>query len=410
MAILSNRLYLAVTLGHFAIDISASMGPVLVTFLSVSLALSAAQIGLAIGLYQLISAGSQPLFGWLTDKVGSRWLGPGSVIWAAGFLALAVFAAQTTQDFLLFLVFFSLAAVGVGAFHPLGTMHAGTSVAGKAATAMAIFFLFGQTGLASGPAVGGLVLDQVGPAGLYGLPILTIPLLIFMAYAMRHTVVKSTAAAKNAGQEAKTATKESVRWAAIGLLALMAALRSWAFLGTVSFLPKIFQDMGWDATGYGLITGAFWMASAIAGVVGGHLADRWGRRQVVFVTVLAGSIPLYFLPLNDGWQAFVLAFMCGGLLGASHSIIVVIAQSLVPGRKAFASGATLGFIFGVGALAAWCIGILADSWGLTVVIQAGAAVGISAALLALFLPATKETGQLQPAAIPPTPPANQTLN
>ena len=184
------------------------------------------------------------------------------------------------------------------------------------------------------------------------------------------------------------------------VLAILIGLRSWTFFGTVVFLPKVFQDMGWNATSYGLIPGTFWLASGIAGVIAGNLADRWGRRQVAFSTMLVGSVFLYFLPLNSGWQAFPLAIVSGGLLGASHSIIVVIAQAIIPGRKAFASGITLGYMFGVGAFAAWGIGLLADLWALTPVIHVGAGIGLLAALLALFLPATRETPQPQPEGVP----------
>lgn len=158
--------------------------------------------------------------------------------------------------------------------------------------------------------------------------------------------------------------------------------------------------MGWDATAYGLITGTYWIASGISGVIGGNLADRWSRRQIVFITLLLGSVPIYFLPLHNNWLAFALAIIGGGLLGASHSILIVIAQSLLPGRAAFASGLTLGYLFGTGAVAAWAIGSLADVWGLGPVIQAGAAVGVATALLALFLPATREMSQVQPEGIP----------
>jgi FSR family fosmidomycin resistance protein-like MFS transporter len=116
--------------------------------------------------------------------------------------------------------------------------------------------------------------------------------------------------------------------------------------------------------------------------------------------LLLGSIPLYFLPLSDGWLAFLLAIISGGLLGASHSIIVVIAQALLPGRKAFASGVTLGYMFGVGAVAVWGIGALADIWGLTPVIQMGAVIGIMAALLALLLPSTRVADEVQPEGVP----------
>lgn len=397
MSLFRHQVYLAVILGHMTVDIFASMGPVLVTFFSVPMALSGAQIGLAIGLFQLISAGTQPLFGWLADKIGSRWLGPGSVAWTVTFLSISVLLFQKSNNFYFFMIPFSIAGLGVGAFHPQGVMHAGTSILHRAATATAVFFLFGQMGLASGPVLAGLILDYIGVSGIYLLTFLLMPLPFFMVYAMRHVTAEANLLPKTTSSAAPNVVSNpaEVRWGAIGLLALLIALRSWAFLGTVVFLPKIFQDMGWQATSYGFITGTYWLASGIAGVLAGGLADRWGRRQVVFVTVLTGSIALYFIPLNSDWVAFPLAIMAGGLLGASHSILVVIAQSLLPGRKALASGLTLGYIFGVGAVAAWSIGILADIWTLTPVIQAGAGIGTLAALLALLLPTTRTTLQTQ---------------
>lgn len=399
MTFFRNKLYLAVIFGHLVIDVFNSMGTVLVTFLGRSMALNNAQVGMIISVYALLAAVTQPLFGWLADKIGSRWLGPGSVTWTIGFMALAVFMAQTTNNYILFMIPFSLAAVGSGAFHPLATMHSTTVVTNQAALATGMFFLFGQSGLASGPALGGLLFDHVGASGFYFLAIIPIPIIIFMAFAMRHTSVRPALLAHNGDAEAIT-PKFNVRWGAIGLLALIVALRSWVFLGTVNFLPKMFQDMGWTATSYGLITGTFWMASAIAGVIGGNLADRWSRRQIVFMALLLGSVPIYFLPLYDNWLAFALVISAGALLGAPHSILIVIAQTLLPGRRALASGLTLGYIFGTGAMAAWVIGILADVWGLDAVIQAGSAVGLAAALLALFLPATRETSQLQSEGMP----------
>jgi FSR family fosmidomycin resistance protein-like MFS transporter len=394
LMLLRRPVFLAVILGHFVIDIFNSAGPVLVTFLSGQWNWKAAQIGLALGAYQLFSALAQPLFGWLADKTGSRWLGPGSVAWTIGFLALSLVVAQQTGSFTLFLIPYILASIGSSAFHPLGTKHAADEALSLAATGTAVFFLFGQVGLAGGPILSGLILDNIGLAGVYGLALLSIPLVIFMAYAMRRTAIVS------AKRKPELNSKEAVRWGAIGLLALLIALRSWAVLGTVAFLPKMFQDMGWSPTAYGSITGIFWLSSAIAGVMAGGLADRWGRRQVIFVTLLVGSLPLYFLPLYSDWVAFLLVIISGGLLGASHSILVVIAQTLLPGRKAFASGVTLGYLFGTGAVAVWIIGGLAEIWGLAPVIQMGALVGVAAAFTALFLPSTREVSGPQPESVP----------
>jgi len=165
MNILRNRPFLAVALGHTTIDVFNSAGPVLIAFLSVPMGLSNAQIGLAISLYAVAGSVSQPLFGWLGDRYGHRWLAGLGVAWTAGFMVLATFMAESGQ-FLWLLIPFALAALGSAAFHPVGTASAGAVTARRAATATAIFFLFGQTGLASGPLISGIVLEYVGVRGL----------------------------------------------------------------------------------------------------------------------------------------------------------------------------------------------------------------------------------------------------
>lgn len=399
MRFFRNSLFSAVTLGHFTIDIFNSAGPVLVTFLSVPMALSATQIGFTVGAYQFFSALTQPLFGWVDDKIGSRWLGPGSVAWTIGFLVLSLIIAQQTNNFVLFFIPFVLASMGSSAFHPLGVKHASEVSLQQSATGTAIFFLFGQAGLATGPVLAGIILDNVELNGMYILALIASPMILFMTYAMRYTFPEDHFASPELAS-GLPATKRVARWGAVGLLALVIGLRSWTTIGTVTFLPKMFQEMGWSPTAYGSITGAYWMASAIAGVIAGHLADRLGRRQIVAATLLAGSISLYFLPLHSGWLAFPLAILTGGFLGASHSILVLIAQALLPGKKAFTSGVALGYLFGVGAIAAWGIGRLADTWSLSPVIQAGAAITILGAALALSLPSTKESSYPQPRGVP----------
>jgi hypothetical protein len=81
-------------------------------------------------------------------------------------------------------------------------------------------------------------------------------------------------------------------------------------------------------------------------------------------------------------------------MGASQSIIVVLAQTLLPGGKAMASGLTLGFMFASGAIGGIINGLMADRIGLTLTLQSVALVALGAALCALALPATRvSTGE-----------------
>jgi MFS transporter, FSR family, fosmidomycin resistance protein len=385
MPVLRNRLFLAVAFGHITVDIMNSSGPVLLAFLSVPLGLSNSQIGLAASIYTFVGALSQPLFGWLADRYGSRWLAGPSVAWMAGFIALTTLAAQSGQ-FVLMVAPFVLASVGSGAFHPTGTMNAGLSVTQRVATATAMFFLFGQMGLAAGPVLSGFALQRIGLSGFRFLLLGTAPIVLFM-------LLTPFPATRPATQLGLTSSARQVAWGAIALLALLTVCRSWAQIGTVTFLPKLFQEKGWDPTSYGAVTGAMWLASAVTGVIAGQLADRLGRRQIVFVAMLAATVPLFFLPLSDSWVAFAMALLAGGLAGAPHSIIVVIAQALLPGQKALASGLTLGFIFGMGALASLGIGWLADLWTLPIAMQVSAGMALLGALLALVLPSTRTVAE-----------------
>ncbi len=395
MSFFRNRVFLSVSLAHMFIDIFSSAGSVIVTYLSIPLGLTTAQIGLAISGYQLINGSVQPLFGWLADRFGSRWLGPGSIAWTVIVMMGSVWLAQTTQNYTLFLFVFMSAALGSAAFHPLATMHASTSIPNRAATSTAIFFMFGQSGLALGPLLAGILLDQVGTVGLYIMALFVAPLVVFMGIALRHTTTEPSRLEKERSTKTKeTQTggqlKSKIQYSAILILFLLMGTRAWAAFGTIAFLPKIFQDMGWSPTAYGSITAAYWMAAAITGVIAGGLADRWGRRQVIFITLVLGAIPIYTLPLYDGWLAFVSAIAIGGLMGAPHSILMVIAQDLLPSSKSLASGLALGYMFAVGAIAAWAIGTLADTWTLTFAIQTSAPIGVIGAFLAWLLPPTRK--------------------
>jgi FSR family fosmidomycin resistance protein-like MFS transporter len=378
-----------VTSGHLAIDIFNSMGPVVVAFLRVPLGLSAAQVGLAVGSYQFLAGATQPPFGWLADRIGSRILGPLSVLWTIGLVSLALLLATRTGSYGLFLAVFSLAALGSGAFHPQGVLHSSRAAATeRAATATAVFFLCGQVGLAGGPILSGYLLEHSGPGGIYVLASIALPVGVLMAVGLRHTGARGeVAVTRPAAPLHPHATLHVAR--VVTLLAVIFTCRGWVTIGTAAFLPALFQAAGWAPSRYGIVTGLYWLGAGIAGVVGGRVADRWGRRPVVGVATLAGAALLVVLPIARGSWAFAVALLAGALMGAAHSILIVMAQALLPVRQGLASGLALGYLFGAGALSSLAIGVLADAWGLARVIQGGALVGLLAAVLTAFLPPSR---------------------
>src|SRR5512145_1899618 len=160
-----NRLLWAVNLGHMTNDVFMSMRAVLLAFISAAIMpLANWQIGLAISAGELVGAVSQPVFGWLADKTGGRWLGAGGVVWTASGIMLAMLVVAAGGGFWLMLIPLALAALGSGAFHPVGSMYAANVNPARSARNAAFFFMFGQLGLGLGPALAGMLLENARPA------------------------------------------------------------------------------------------------------------------------------------------------------------------------------------------------------------------------------------------------------
>jgi MFS transporter, FSR family, fosmidomycin resistance protein len=405
-------LFWAVSLGHLVNDMFMSMGPVLLAFISVSiLPMTNTQIGLTVSAAQLVGAVCQPGFGLLADRTGGRWLGAGGVMWVVGFFMLALVGAQTGYFWLLFIPFVA-SALGSGAFHPTGSMHAADSDKTRAASNVAYFFLLGQIGLAAGPALAGILLDVANPTThhlftgvfapvydgsiqwwgtitpIYALSLIALPVIVWMFLIVPGSRSYSTVRQANDAERAN-GPAFSLPVKALLILVVMVTLRSLGQPGSVTFIPVLFQNKGWTPAEYGAITSSFWLASGFAGVIFGNLADRFDRRAVVAVSMAISAPAFFLLPVIDGAPAFAMAIIAGGLSGGSHSIIVVLAQELIPGAKGFASGAILGLIFGTGALGSFLMGVLSDLMGLDATFQVVAATILASAVVALLLPARK---------------------
>ncbi len=404
-----GRLFWAVSLGHLTVDIFNGSVAVVLTFLSGHLlTLTNTQIGAAISAYQMCAAVSQPVCGWIADRTGGRWLGAGGVAWTVSLIALSLIVAVTTRSFGLMVIPLVLAAFGSGAFHPVGTMHAAESDVHRSTGNLSVFFLMGQFGGGFGPAIAGFLLDQtathndvftagLGPsfAGRLIEHGSVVPLLIF-ALAAIPSVLLMLVAIPNAHAHkqrpaalAQAVAKPAFRWAPLLLLAAIIMLRGLINPGLVAFLPRLFQSRGWSAAEYGLVTTMYWIGSGITGVIFGNLADRYGSRILIVASMLLAAPAVFGLGVFGGSVSFLLALAAGAFSGGSHSLIVAMTQKLMPSGKGFASGASLGFIFAMGALGVLVIGALADRLGLEAAFQIVSIAGVATGLLALLLPADR---------------------
>ncbi|HXQ35734.1 MAG TPA: MFS transporter, partial [Anaerolineales bacterium] len=240
MPLLLDSLFSSVALSHFMVDVFNSSRPVLLTYLG----LSETQIAWISTIYIWASALTQPVFGWLSDRVGPRWLAAGGVLWMTVFFSGAVYIPGTGG-----LICLIIAAFGSSSFHPVGTAQATLQgrdhLAGRETTATSLFFTAGQMGHFIGPIVTGLILARLGLPAMMILSIISIPIGLTLAYQLRANKPHPRPIQGND----KIRLQASVGF--ILLLAIVATLQSWSQTNMISFIPKYLKDLGLSAVTYG---------------------------------------------------------------------------------------------------------------------------------------------------------------
>ncbi len=381
----------AVSLGHFSIDILNSSIAMWLTSASDLFDLSVSQIGFGAMMYSLSAALTQPLFGALADRLRGRWLTSVGLLWTSIFFALAPFM----PSYYAMIACLTVGALGSGALHPTGMVHASAAGGHKPTTATSIFFLSGQSGIALGPLIAGILIQSVGMG--IGMPIMALammPAVLISARMLREpiphepvlhkteTKVVSTVSAKNA------ANRRHGLFVAFAFV-MVILLRSAAGQSFVVLLPKYFDDLGYTPAVYGFILTVFTLGGALGTLSGGYLGDIYNRRIVIFVATLACAPFLVGVLNSAGVLLMLTAVTAGFLLNIPFSILLVMSQQLLPAHRGMMGGAVLGFMFASGAVSAWLASLIADVVGLQPVLMVLAILPVGAGIFALMLPSTR---------------------
>jgi MFS transporter, FSR family, fosmidomycin resistance protein len=375
MPLLFDSLFSSVAFSHLIVDVFNSSRPVLLTYLG----LSETQIALVSTVYIWASALTQPFFGWISDRMGPRWLAAGGVLWMTVFFSGAIFMPGAGG-----LICLIIAALGSSSFHPVGTVQATLQglnyLAGRETTATSLFFMAGQLGHFVGPIITGLILAKLGLSAMVILSIVSIPIGLALAYQLR---------ANHPHPQPIQGDNKVRLQASIGfivLLAIVATLQSWSQANMINFVPKYIKDLGLSAATYGNIAGLFMGGSALGNVIGGYFGDLYTKRRVAAIALLSAAFPIYIMS-QIGWSSwlYLLIPLAGACTGAVHSIIVVLAQRIISGGMALASGLILGFIFSSGAVGMLFTGPLAENYGFPTVLVMTTGLVLLAAPLAWML-------------------------
>ncbi len=371
-----NRPLLTLMLGHFSVDSYVGILPVLYPLLVGRFDLDLKTLGLVSLAYSGTASLAQPFFGWVADRFGTRFIGL-ALIWSALVFATIGFA----PSFELLLLLAALAGLGSGAFHPMGALSANRVIGDhQRNTAMSVYVTGGTLGVASGPLIGIALFALFGTQGTVFTALPGLLIAAWMLWELRRLPAVTAALPRQTGQAA------TIPWRKLLLVIAVMMSFTWTLYGVESFVPTWYAGMGYPPLFYGALATVLLLANAVGAVSIGRLADSYGRRRVVLVSLLLGIPALLLFTSFAGPIAFVTGTMLGLVLAGVGPLMLLTAQQLMAGRAGMAAGMILGLGFVTGAIGVPVTGAIADSIGLQQALQLQALVLVLALGLAWFLP------------------------
>jgi FSR family fosmidomycin resistance protein-like MFS transporter len=378
---INYRVLILLSLGHMVADITSGALPAMLPFLKEALGLSYTMAGTVILVSNLMSSVIQPIFGYLADKKSVLWFLPLGAFCTA--LGLSLVGLAPTYWMVLVLVAFS--GLGVAIYHPEGWRVANFFSGEKKATGISIFGVGGNLGLALGPVMATFFITRGGLKGslFFLIPGVAIAGAFLMSRFWRvdTTAIKKKPAAEPALQAMRNA------FTPMSFLLAMIMLRSWTHIGMITFIPFFYIDhMKGDPILVGNLLFTFLAAGTVGTFIGGPLADRFGHKRILLVS-LGLSCPLLVLfLLSSGFWAFFWLALAGLILIFSFSVSMVMGQSFMPRNVGLASGLILGLSFGMGGVGAAVLGIFADLWGVPATLWVISFLPVGGFALALLIP------------------------
>jgi MFS transporter, FSR family, fosmidomycin resistance protein len=369
----------ALSSGHLATDFANGALPALLPFFADEFDLSYVLVGLAMLAWAFSSSVLQPLFGLWSDSRGAIWLLPAGL--ALGGLGIGL--AALAPSYWVCLVLIALSGLGTAAFHPEGARFAAYVSGRRRASGMSFFSIGGNIGYALGPIAATFLVVHFGlEAGL----LLALPCLVVSALLVRAVPYLQSF---EPSRESVHAGAGDDRVGAILALLGVVAFRAVAWFGLITFVP-LYEVARGHSEAYGnRLLAAMLLAGGVGTIVAGPLADRFGRRPVLVVSVLAtGPLILAYLTVGGPAGAVALALV-GPCVVGTFGVTMVMSQEYLPRHIGLASGLTIGLSIGLGGMAAVALGAIADAVDLETALYVCAAAPFAALALCLVLQPTR---------------------
>jgi FSR family fosmidomycin resistance protein-like MFS transporter len=367
-------------LGHLVTDLNQGALLLLLPVLKAELRLTNAAAALLVTVATVSSSLVQPLFGWLTDRWPMRALLPLGCLCAG----LGVGLTGVAGDYAALLPLVALSGLGVAAYHPEAARNANVVSGDLRATGMSIYSVGGNLGLALGTLVITPFLLRLGRPGALAI----VPLAALMAVVLWRSLPRiAPASPSREGQAAGSFTPMVL------LLLVIVTFRSWAQMGFATFLPLWYSAQHRPLAESSWLVFLFLFAGAVGTLLGGPIADRWGRKPVVLVGMLATSPLLGASLVVPPWLAWLPLVLAGAAVVSTFVVTLVMAQEYMPGSTGTAAGLMVGFALGMGGLGVGALGHVADAFGLELTLKVVVLLPLAGVAGALFLRDTGRAGE-----------------
>ena len=357
------KILLVLSFGHLATDICQSALPAILPFLKAKLLLSYTMTGVILLASNITSSVIQPLFGYLSDQKEKAFLLPFGCVCAG--LGLSFLSMPDHYELVLLLVIVS--GLGIASYHPEGFKTARFFTGDKMATGLAVFTVGGNIGLALGPITALFIITHFG---LDYLPLMLLLSLIFLflLFWTRHSLVQARRVPVSKGGSLIQNPKGA--YLSVGLLIAAVIMRSWTHFGLMAFIPLYYIDyLKGDPLYAGTLVSVFLAGGAVGTLVGSPLADRWGHKLYLILSMALTTVLCPLILVTHGFMLFVSLGVIGMALISSFTVTMVMAQDSLPRNLGIASGLMAGFAIGTGGIGVTILGVIADHFGLPMALK-----------------------------------------
>ncbi|MBP1991413.1 MFS transporter [Paenibacillus eucommiae] len=375
----------AISIVHLLNDLMQSTISALFPILKDSLSLSFAQIGLIAFAMNITASFLQPLIGLYADARPKPYILPFGV----GFTLIGIIALAFAPNFGWILIAVMCVGIGSAVFHPESSRVAYLAAGGRRGLAQSIFQVGGNFGSALGPIMTAIIFVPLGQFGVIWFVFaagtaICIQFYVAGWYSKQNLLPRQKAKSK-AVQHSGGLTKRQIGFAIAILIMLVFSKNVYISSITSFYSFYLIGDYGVTVQHAQLFLFAFLAASAAGTFLGGPLADRFGRRNIIWISIMGTAPFSILLPYASLFWSGVLCICAGFVLSSAFSIIVVYAQELMPGKIGLVSGLFFGLAFGLGGLGSALLGLLADATSIAFIMKLCAFLPLIG-ILTVFLP------------------------